>query len=219
MAAMMADAGGRAPRRRGRPPASAHRGDSRALLLEAAARVFAEKGYRAATVDGVVAAAGLSKGTFYWNFSSKEDLFRTLLEERIDRPARALMDITRDAPADRPTAGVVSEGLARILTEQRETLLLLQDYWAAAIRDEQLAERYRRRQGALREALAEALLARHETTGVPLEFPARDLATAFIALAEGLASEALVDPESVGPGLFGEILSLVYDGLEARTKR
>ncbi len=215
----MADAGRRVPRRPGRPPASAHRGDSRALLLEAAARVFAAKGYRAATVDEVVAAAGLSKGTFYWNFASKEDLFRTLLEERIDRPARALMEITRDAPADRPTAGEVSEGLAQILTEQRETLLLLQDYWAAAVRDEQLAERYRRRQEALREALAEALLSRLEKTGVPLEFPAQELATAFIALAEGLASEALVDPESVGPGLFGEILSLVYDGLEARTKR
>jgi AcrR family transcriptional regulator len=172
-----------------------------------------------ATVDEVVGAAGLSKGTFYWNFKSKEDLFQTLLEERIDRPARALMDITRTAPADRPTASDVSAGLARLISGERETLMLLQEYWAAATRDPRLARRWRLRQAALREALAETLESRHETTGVPLEFPARDLATAFIALAEGLGFEALVDPASVGPGLFGEILSLVYDGLEARTRR
>jgi len=210
-----------APRRaRGRPPSGAAGDvDSRTRLLDAAARVFAAKGYRAATVDEVTAEAGLSKGTFYWNFKSKEDLFQTLLEERIDRPARALMEITRTAPADRPTSSDVSAGLARMLSGERETLVLLQEYWAAATRDPRLAQRYRRRQEVLREALAETLEARHETTGVPLEFPSRDLATAFIALAEGLGLEALVDPGAVGPDLFGEILSLVYDGLEARTKR
>jgi AcrR family transcriptional regulator len=209
----------RSGRGRGRPPASAAGADSRTLLLDAAASVFAAKGYRAATVADVAAAAGLSKGTFYWNFKTKEDLFQTLLEERIDRPARALMEITRTAPADRPTSSDVSAGLGRLITGERETLMLLQEYWAAATRDERLAGRYRRRQGALREALAETLEARHRTTGVPLEFPARDLATAIIALAEGLGFEAIVDPDAVDPGLFGEILSLVYDGLEARTKR
>jgi AcrR family transcriptional regulator len=203
-------------RRRGRPSAGEERGDSRAQLLAAAGRVFAAKGYRAATVDGIVAAAGLSKGTFYWNFSSKEELFLALLEERIDRPVRALMAITRDAPADRPTAGAVDEGLGRILIDERETLMLLHDYWAAAVRDERLAERYRARQQTLREVLAEALRSRHEKTGVPLAIPAPDLATAFIALAEGLSAEALIEPDAVGPGLYAEILSLVYDGMVLR---
>lgn len=202
----------------GRPPATAKGADSRTCLLDAAAGVFAAKGYRAATVEEVVATAGLSKGTFYWYFKSKEDLFQTLLKERIDRPARALMEITRTAPADRPTAFDVSAGLSALISGERETLMLLQEYWAAATRDPRLARRYRRWQEGLRDALAETLEARHETTGVKLEFPARDLATAFIALAEGLACEALVDPDAVGPGLFGEILSLVYDGLEARTE-
>jgi len=208
------------PRRRpGRPPSSTGGPGSRVRLLDAAARVFAERGFRAATVDQIVAAAELSKGTFYWNFATKEELFLALLEERIDRPARALMTITRDAPTDRPTASAVGKGLAELLGEEREALLLLHEYWAAAARDARLAARYRDRQTALREALAEALTSRHEKTGVPLSFPAHSLATAFIALAEGLAREALIDSDSVPPGLFGEILSLVYDGLEARAGR
>ena len=35
-------------------------------------------------------AAGLSKGTFYWQFKGKEELFLALIEERIDRPVRSL---------------------------------------------------------------------------------------------------------------------------------
>jgi AcrR family transcriptional regulator len=211
----------RQPRRSRRPgrPRASEGGGSRARLLDAAAEVFAARGFRAATVDQITAAAELSKGTFYWNFATKEDLFLTLLEERVDKPARALMAITRDAPAERPTASAVNEGLAQLLGEEREVLLLLHEYWAAAARDPQLAGRYRDRQVALREALAGALASRHEKTGVPLSVPALDLATAFIALAEGLASATLIDSDAVSPGLYGEILSLVYDGLKVRAGR
>jgi AcrR family transcriptional regulator len=207
-------------RRRGRPRASERSAeDTRALLLDAAAKVFARRGYQSATVDEIVARARLSKGTFYWHFESKGDLFVALLEERIDRPARALIDVTRSAPAEGATAPVVGRGLAALFREHRELVLLLHEYWSAAARDERLRARYLDRQRALRTALAEALTARHERTGVPLAMPADALATAFIALAEGLSSEALLDPDSVEEGLLGEILSLVYDGMAARAGR
>jgi AcrR family transcriptional regulator len=206
-------------RRPGRPRASEKRSrDSRALLLDGAAKVFAERGYRAATVDQIVAQAGLSKGTFYWHFDSKEQLFLELLEERIDRPARALMEVTRSAPADEATAPLVSSGIAALFEQQREVVLLLHEYWSAAVRDEPLRARYIERQKALRDALADALAARHARTGVPLGIPAQALATAFIALAEGLSLEALIDPDSVSEGLYGEILALVYDGLVLRSQ-
>src|SRR6185503_19557856 len=51
---------------------------TQARLLEAGARVFAERGYHAARVDDVVKAARTSHGTFYLYFSNKEDLFRAL---------------------------------------------------------------------------------------------------------------------------------------------
>lgn len=52
---------------------------------------------------------------------------------------------------------------------------------------------------------------------MPLTIDARRLATAFVALAQGLAYEALVDPDSVDDALYGDVLSLVYDGLVSRT--
>jgi AcrR family transcriptional regulator len=206
-----------ARRRAGRPRAAERTSKTtRDQLLDAGAKVFAERGYRGATVDAVVAEAGLSKGTFYWHFDSKNELFGELLEERIDRPARALMEVTRSAPADAETAPVVSHGLAALFEQQREVILLLHEYWSAAVRDERLKARYIARQEALRSALANALATRHRRTGVPLAMPAEALATAFIALAEGLSLEALIEPDSVSEDLLGNIFSLVYDGMAAR---
>ena len=139
-----------------------------------------------------------------------------MIVNRLDAPARELISVTADAPGDVPTAGTVSAALADLVRTERAPLLLLQEYWAQATRDEQLAVRYRARQAALRDTLASALKARHEHTGVPLTFDAHHLAHAFIALAQGLALESIVDPDAGNAALFGDILSLVYDGLAAR---
>lgn len=52
-----------------------------AKLLDAALVVFAERGFHAARVDDVCTAAEVSHGTFYLYFASKEDLFRTLVDD------------------------------------------------------------------------------------------------------------------------------------------
>jgi AcrR family transcriptional regulator len=56
--------------------------DRRAYLLEAAAAVFAERGYAAATVDAIAAKAGMSKKTVYRVFESKLALLEALLGDR-----------------------------------------------------------------------------------------------------------------------------------------
>jgi AcrR family transcriptional regulator len=184
--------------------------------MDSASRVIAERGYGGASVDSIIEAAGLSKGTFYWHFKSKEELFLALIEERIDRPARSLMDVTRTAPASKATAPAVSRGLADLFAGRRELLVLRHEYSAVALRSQHVRRRYRRRQRALTKTLADALRARHDETGVPLTLPAESLATAFIALAQGLAIEAALRPEATDPKLYGEILSLVYDGIASR---
>jgi AcrR family transcriptional regulator len=52
-----------------------------ARVLDAGARVFADRGYHAARVDDIVKAAEVSHGTFYLYFSSKQDLFRAIAED------------------------------------------------------------------------------------------------------------------------------------------
>src|SRR4051812_43832601 len=111
------------------------RGTARTRLLDAATRVFAERGYHAATVDQIVEAAGVTKGALYAHFASKQALLGALLGERVDPPARAPRAPTETAPADTATAEAVGTGLATLVEEQREPVLLAYEFWALAIRD------------------------------------------------------------------------------------
>ena len=52
-------------------------------ILDAAERLFAAKGYEAATVNDILGAVKIAKGTFYYYFKSKEDVLDALIERRI----------------------------------------------------------------------------------------------------------------------------------------
>jgi AcrR family transcriptional regulator len=208
-------------RRRGRPRVDElDAGTARTLLLEAAARVFTERGYRGATVDAILAEAGLSKGAFYWHFSSKEELFHELLQERIERPIQELIELLHSAPADHDMAPEASQRFLEILDRERESILLDHEYWSLAIRDRGLRARYAKRQEELRSALAKALEARAEHLGAPrFSTPSEEVATAYLALANGLAHAKLIDGDAVPPHLLGEMYALIYAGLVARAQQ
>lgn len=63
----------------------AQRDRVRAILLDRAARLFADRPYGAVTVEDVAAVAGVAKGTVYSFFDGKEELFRRVLEQEHDR--------------------------------------------------------------------------------------------------------------------------------------
>lgn len=57
----------------------------RALLADAAARVFARRGVGAATVSDIVAEAGVAQGTFYLSFATKDDVVLAVAARLADR--------------------------------------------------------------------------------------------------------------------------------------
>lgn len=59
---------------------------TRRAVLEAAATVFADHGYTAATVADILKTAGVTKGALYFHFDSKEALARGVLEVQTDQP-------------------------------------------------------------------------------------------------------------------------------------
>lgn len=58
---------------------------TRESLLEAAAVEFGEKGFHEASISGITGRAGTALGTFYTYFDSKEELFRSLVQEMSDK--------------------------------------------------------------------------------------------------------------------------------------
>ncbi|MFT3866633.1 MAG: TetR/AcrR family transcriptional regulator [Solirubrobacterales bacterium] len=203
---------------RRRRAARAEGRDARQELLSAAAEVFAERGFHDAAIDAVAERAGYSKGSVYWHFKGKEDLFFSLVEERVDRPVREMIDLLRSAPAGQDMAPEASRRFAELLAGQQKWLLLDNEYWLQAMRDPGLRRRYAERRRELRTALGEALASRAETLGAGhLVVEPERIAAAIMALGVGLAQQALVDPHAVPDDLLGEIILLIYEGLMARS--
>ena len=50
-------------------------------IFEASMKLFAEKGYDATSIEEITATVGVAKGTLYYHFSSKEEIFNFLVEE------------------------------------------------------------------------------------------------------------------------------------------
>ncbi len=196
---------------------SAELPSSREQLLAAASRVFARRGYHGASINEIATEAGFSKGALYWNFASKEDLFFALLDE-LDEHLRALITAAATAPVDRDISGELSRKLSAVLEDARDVVLLFHEYSALAVRDPKVAARYASRNARLREELARSMQARHDAAGLPLAIPAEHIATAVIALVDGLSIQQLTEPDSVPEDLFGQILSLIDDGMSLRAK-
>lgn len=69
------------------------------MIIEAASRMFAKKGFHQAKMDEIAVMAGVAKGTLYYNFSSKSKLFAATVTQGLNR----IMDeIQEDLESDLP---------------------------------------------------------------------------------------------------------------------
>jgi AcrR family transcriptional regulator len=112
-----------------RPAGRLAAGERRALIEDAAARLFARRGYDATTVEQIVSEAGVSKPMLYRHFESKKDLCMTLLERRRDELAAAPLDefINRaHGPAERLLA-MIDAWFAHVEQHPHSCRILFQD--------------------------------------------------------------------------------------------
>ena len=69
-------------------------------LLTAAAQEFTERPYNEASINKIIQAAGIPRGSFYMYFRDKEDLFRYLIQESVDTLLLAFEEILRSCGGD-----------------------------------------------------------------------------------------------------------------------
>ena len=62
-------------------------------LFEAAARAFEEQGIGGASIEAIAAAAGFTRGAFYSNFTSKDELIIAMLEDHVEQSIRRNLDL------------------------------------------------------------------------------------------------------------------------------
>ena len=191
------------------------RAETRRDLLDAAARVFARKGFRGTSVEAVSEDAGYSRGALYSNFKSKEDLFLALWEERIERRRRELREVMRRAGDPASGLSPVSANVMEALDRERDWFLLYFEFVLHAARDQEFAQRFERvREQGLAE-LATGIADGLENAGLKSSVAASDIALALKALSYGLAIERLANEGAVPKDLFGRVVELIFRGIRA----
>ena len=184
---------------------------TREELLEAAARVFAERGFHRASVEHVAADAGYTVGAVYSNFAGKEDLFLAAFEHQIARHVREVTGAVAEASEGGDRTRAAAAQWIGFLDRAPELFLLFVEYWAWAVRDEGHREAFAQRFAAFRETTVRMI----EAEGAKLDVPAEQLAVAANALTYGIAFQRLVEPDAVPDDLFATALGLLFKGAAA----
>ena len=188
---------------------------TRQELLDAAARVFVKRGFTGSSVEEISAEAGYTRGAFYSNFRSKNEVFVELLHDRVY--ARYTEMTQEGLQGHPPTLRETGEMLAAIQAndEGRWIWRLWFECLAQAVRDEELRElaatfwRGNRERTA---RLIEIALPHHKDR-------AKAIATALIALDIGLAIQHFVDPEDAPLDLYAELYVLLFSPLGRQPER
>lgn len=114
--------------------------EKRMRILEAATKEFAKKGYHEASVSTIAAKSGISVGSVYKYFNSKQDLFLTIADYSISRMEKLLLGL---AKADEDVLIKVEKILREIISASREQGLLIKLYNSmTAINDKDLAKQF-----------------------------------------------------------------------------
>ena len=69
------------------------RDDTRDKLFEAAARVFEDQGIGGASIEAIAAGAGFTRGAFYSNFASKDELIIAMIEDHVEQSIQRMHEL------------------------------------------------------------------------------------------------------------------------------
>ncbi|HZM26793.1 MAG TPA: TetR/AcrR family transcriptional regulator [Gemmatimonadales bacterium] len=193
---------------------------TRAALIEAAGRVFIERGFAGSSVEAIAAEAGFTRGAFYSNFRSKEELFAELLQVRVyslyaDLARQSADRATRTSPRD------TGERLAAIQAnpDGRWIFRLWLELLAHAGRDDEFRRIAAGFWSGNRALAASAIATAYEEADTTPPIAPNRLASAWIAIDIGLALQHFVDPEGAPLELYPELCELLFGPLNPAPKR
>lgn len=105
------------------------RAATRQKLFQAAVTLIAEQGFSATTVDEIAERAGVAKGTVYYNFTSKNELFEALLRHGVELLTAALREAAEDRRAFDALEAMTRAGLVFLAEYPSFAQLFVAETW------------------------------------------------------------------------------------------
>ncbi|WP_432559449.1 TetR/AcrR family transcriptional regulator [Granulicoccus sp. GXG6511] len=180
---------------------SARRLQTRQRLMEAAARVFEERGIEGASVEEISEAAGFTRGAFYSNFESKDDLcfalLRSLSETFLTSVRVTLEQITPPGGAQVERANLVDTAVDIFLATQpqeRHIVVLLMEMQLYALRHPEFAEIHSALNDETHRIFAGVLDTALANQGLALSLPTDQVVEILHAVHNATQASSLVSP-------------------------
>ena len=181
-------------------------------LLEAAQKLIAKKGLEAASVENIAAAAGYTRGAFYSNFNSKDDLFIELLR-RDHEKATAELNALRDRSLSVDHVQSRARDIYGQMYRDNESFLIWTEARMLAVRD----ARFRAKLNALmtekRAQIADFIHYFYERVGVAPPLASEQIAMGFMSLAEGVKLYMMSSPAEMTGPIAESLLTLFVDSI------
>jgi AcrR family transcriptional regulator len=167
---------------------------TRTTLIDAAADVFAKRGFHAASLEEIAETAGFTRGAIYKNFENKEELFYAVIERRIEAQLSRFREVLRE---DR-TAAIDPGRLAAIWQEElgfdNEWLTLDLEFRLYAMRNEDARERWVAHERELRKLVARFIEEQQKALGASSTIDADTMAGIVIPTSQGFWQWTALDP-------------------------
>lgn len=175
--------------------------NTRTRLVRASLDVFVEKGIDGATVDDLVSAAGFTRGAFYSNFSTKEEVFSELFGSVTEELLGIMRTAVREAMTQHTSAADDDQVMVAVFEAirpfGRQWYLLYSDAISRSLRDEDLRGRLAVQRERLRDEIGELLMSGMEVKGErPLLAP-RDLAQLLVGIFVDLMMREQMDDRDI----------------------
>lgn len=172
------------------------RAETRQRLLDAAFEVFAVEGFGRGTVEQICEGAGYTRGAFYSNFTSLDEMFLAMWEERSDAMltgVRALLAEV-DALSLRTVHDVVTQVLRAIPVDDK-WYRITAEFTAHALRNPPLRRVMAAREDAIVATMTPILESLLATVGRTVPDPAA-LGQAIVAVHDGTTVQCLLEPRN-----------------------
>ncbi|WIX79788.1 TetR/AcrR family transcriptional regulator [Amycolatopsis carbonis] len=170
------------------------RAETRRRLLDAALPVFAEEGFGRSTVEQICERAGYTRGAFYSNFASLDELFLAMWERRSAAMTEAVRATFDELTAtDLPDVRAIVKHVLPAIPVDDAWFRVSAEFTAHALRNPSLLRVMTAREDAIAEALMPLMVDLLARAGRSIPDPVA-LGQALVALHDGTSAQCLVDP-------------------------
>jgi AcrR family transcriptional regulator len=185
---------------------------TRSALLSSAAKLICRKGINEASVEDVATDAGFTKGAFYANFKSKEELFLVMLDEKYAAELEQLENAVRGTESPAEDARRAAENFIRFAWSDPQWPKLYFEFTAYAARNPEFRQELQTRDRRIRQQIAEIFRSWADDFGVEIPIPFEDLAMMTFCMANGFLMGQLIEPE-LSEEIYGTMAAIFFRGV------